>query len=331
MFFETVKKDINDIKDNIVLHGRIRFDENGAALGWAASGITMKFYGRIAVFSFAPFKSTEPEMLMSVADCVKAKYAISDGNETVVVDFEEEGEHELQLLRISSSPTAIYLKDVCIYGKKAEILTAKKQYKIKMEFLGDSITCGYGVFGIETGHRSFEEDATKTYAYLTAQHFLAEGRFLGWSGRGLYCSCGGETTNRFADYFTRDIPSGEDNSWDFSSWQPDILVINGGTNDNGGGAPKDEFKKAAKKLYILARSVYPNAKIIFTLGIMGNSFHKELTELYDEITATDKNYYYLPVKAIWGSETEIGASFHPSYLGQKRLAEELIAFIETII
>ena len=95
MFFELVKKEITEIKENLVFHGRILFSENGAALGWAASGFTMKFKGRIAVFTFSPFKSTEAEMLMSIADGVKAKYSISDGNEQVVVDFEEQGEEIL--------------------------------------------------------------------------------------------------------------------------------------------------------------------------------------------------------------------------------------------
>ena len=330
MFFDVVKKDITKIKENLVFHGRILFSENGAALGWAASGFTMKFKGRIAVFTFSPFKSNESEMLMSIADGVKAKYSISDGNEQVVVDFEEQGEHELTLLRISSSPAELYVKEVILYGEKVELLTAEKKYNLKMEFLGDSITCGYGVFGIETGHRAFEEDATRTYAYLTAQHFCAEGRFLGWSGRGLYGSCGRETFNRFGDYFTRTIPSSEDNSWDFSCWQPDIFVINGGTNDSG-GATHEQFKEKAKELYLFAREKYKNAKIIFMLGAMGNSFHEPLKELCEEINQTDKNYYYLPVKAIWGSDTEIGACSHPSYIGQQRVANELIAFIENII
>ena len=333
MFFEVLKKDLNTIKENLCVHGRVKFDQNGAALAWSASGFTISFKGRIAVFSFCELQNTDVPVIIKVkADGVNSKYSMSNGKEHIIIDFEKEGAHSIELLRASFDAAALYVKSVDVYGEKPEILKAQKSYGLKMEFLGDSITCGYGLFGIKDQYDSFEEDATKTYAYLTAKHFNADARLLGWSGNGIFCSCAGLTADTFDLFFTRELPTSDNNSWDFSVWQPDILVINGGTNDASGGASKEDFKTAAKNLYTLARKVYPNTKIVFCLGAMGNGYDNQLDEMCREINTTDANVYYKPLSPIYENrDLYVGANGHPSFLGQQRTADELTEFLEKII
>ena len=333
MFFKVLKKNLNTIKENLCVHGRVKFDQNGAALAWSASGFTINFKGRIAVFSFCELSNIDTSVIIRIkADGVNSKYSISNGKENIIIDFEKDGAHSIELLRISFSSGALYVKNVAIYGGNPEIQKAQKDYRLKMEFLGDSITCGYGLYGVEERYVSFEEDATKTYAYLTAKHFNAEARLLGWSGTGISCSCSGQTSNNFDRFFTRELPTSDNNSWDFSVWQPDVLVINGGTNDCGGGASKDDYKAAAKNLYALARKVYPNARIVFCLGAMGNAYHNQLDELCREINTTDTNVYYKRLSSICDNrDLYVGANGHPSFIGQQRTAAELIEFLEKII
>ena len=61
--------------------------------------------------------------------------------------------------------------------------------------------------------------------------------------------------------------------WDFSSWQPDIVVINLGTNDKGIPTPVDDETLKAKVLELFAdiRDHYPQAQIVWAYGLMGTA------------------------------------------------------------
>ena len=58
---------------------------------------------------------------------------------------------------------------------------------LRIEFIGDSITCGYGVEG-KTAYEGFKtttENFMKSYAYLTAQKLGAEYSAVCYSGHGI--------------------------------------------------------------------------------------------------------------------------------------------------
>ncbi|MFA5659273.1 MAG: GDSL-type esterase/lipase family protein, partial [Oscillospiraceae bacterium] len=77
-----------------------------------------------------------------------------------------------------------------------------------------------------------------------------------------------------------------DVSWDFS-FKPDLIVINLGQNDisycTGKPEHEAEFMNAYSDFLKQIRNANPNAKILCTLGIMGNS-------LFDEIELAVSNY-----------------------------------------
>ena len=55
-------------------------------------------------------------------------------------------------------------------------------------FIGDSLTAGYGVDGINgiSTFRTADEDVTKTYAYQAAEMLHADSRIVAYSGNGYY-------------------------------------------------------------------------------------------------------------------------------------------------
>ena len=67
------------------------------------------------------------------------------------------------------------------------IVTPGKEREFKIEFVGDSITCGYGVDDPVKEHhfKTSTEDATKTYAFKTAQALNADWSFVSVSGWGI--------------------------------------------------------------------------------------------------------------------------------------------------
>lgn len=199
--------------------------------------------------------------------------------------------------------------------------TAKKDLTI--EFIGDSITCAYGV-GADNQYVGFEtatEDFSKSYAYLTAELIGADYSAVSYSGHGIisgYTSDGKKNADLLVPPVYENVAKNADYAvpWDFSSHPSDVIVLNLGTNDDS-YASKDlknraaEYQAAYVDFLKQIRKCNPDSTIICTLGIMG------CEELYPYIEAAVKDFgdskvtcYQSPTQNINGDG--IGADWHPS-------------------
>lgn len=208
----------------------------------------------------------------------------------------------------------------------------------KIEFYGNSITAGYAVEDYTGKDRP---DSTYTnnylsYAAITARHFNAEYRAICKSGIGITVSW---FPLLMPELYNRLDPNDENSIWDFSLYQPDVVVVNLFQNDSwivnmpeneefkrrfGDQKPNDTFIINAYQNFITSlRKEYPNTKIICALGAMDAT--KEGSKWMGFITTAvancnDKNMYthFMPYKQTPG---------HPSIKEQQEIANSLIAFI----
>ena len=99
----------------------------------------------------------------------------------------------------------------------------------KMEFLGDSITEGLYIWSTYNGQTTvpWRADAPISWASQTAQSLGAEWRQVGFGVQGLLKggSGGVPAANQTFNWIYEGVPR--------DSWQPDMVVINQGTNDGG--------------------------------------------------------------------------------------------------
>ena len=122
--------------------------------------------------------------------------------------------------------------------------TDDKQRRI--EFIGDSITCGYGVVSgyTPTGDRASDK--------LVMPYYDKYG----------FSESGGFGTKKPSEI-----------QWDFSRFKPDVIVVYLGTNDSSYTVYQQGRDKEYTAEYIgllkTVRSKNPDAKIICTLGTMG--------------------------------------------------------------
>jgi lysophospholipase L1-like esterase len=104
----------------------------------------------------------------------------------------------------------------------------------RIEFIGDSITVGYGLDGTyPCTNTAALEDAPKTYGALTAGNLSYDYSIVAVSGRGVirnYVQATTDTSPKMPEYWTRYGTNDADNSYD-NSYRPQIVVINLGTND----------------------------------------------------------------------------------------------------
>ena len=127
--------------------------------------------------------------------------------------------------------------------------------KLRMEVIGDSITSGEGCSGAEKEMtwNSFCFNAVDHYAYMAAKELGAVYHCISQSGWGVFCSWEGNEQQAIPLYYEQvcGLLNGERNKelgalekWDFQKFQPDVVVVNLGTNDGSGTRDMEKVEKA---------------------------------------------------------------------------------------
>lgn len=322
----------NDIINNekIRLLGRHTELDGCVAFDWSNSGITFSFEGTGFWLGYSEYKAPIPAYVKVFVDGIEQRFPISNGSEKTIVDTLSEGVHTATVLKITEGVDKLLFKELTILGSEPKLLDAPAPKSRRIEFFGDSITCGYGVLAEQsvTVYNTYEQDSTKAYAFLTAAAFDAEIRSECISGQGIICNCDGKVDYEIPKFFMHSSRTKEKH--DHSSWTPDVVVINAGTNDVGGGIANEIITEGAINFILSVRNHYPSAKIVWFYGMMMNGYISALEKAVKTVNLTDKDVYFLTCESIFDRTGETGAVGHPNELGQRRGADELIAKISEI-
>jgi hypothetical protein len=279
-----------DAMDNVKLLGRTyRADDGSLWMGLSGTGAELEFTGeRLSVTLRGNAASSDKAARVGVfvdgqrtSDiCVNASQQTVDvtgkGSTPVTVRI-------VKLSECSDSCCAIVGADA--HGGSIKKASDKQR---KIEFIGDSITCGYGVDDPDLTHgfSTATEDCTKGYAYKTAQLLNADHSLVSFSGYGVVSGWTGtgekNTYSLVEPYYESygftensgfDGKKPSDIKWDFSRFVPDVVVLNLGTNDMSytldDPGRQQEYIAGYVDFLKKIRSVNPNAKIICALGTMG--------------------------------------------------------------
>ena len=202
----------------------------------------------------------------------------------------------------------------------------------RIELIGDSITAGYGNEGPGTacaGNVVALENEYLSYGALAARSVGAEHVTIAWSGR---------TIEEMRGLYDRTLPSRPASRWDFSSFKPDAIVINLGTNDFNRGDPGQAgFARPYVAFVQRLRALYPDAVIVCVLGPMLTDGYPAgahaltharayLTEAVAQLRAAgDARVSMLEVPS-QDFANGFGCDYHPS-LKTHRLMGELLATV----
>jgi len=191
----------------------------------------------------------------------------------------------------------------------------------RLEFIGDSITCGYGDEGpdMNCGFTAGTENHYITYAALTARALGAELSTVAWSGKGVVCNYGDEADscqNPLPTYYDRTLPDEASSQWDFSRFVPDAVVVNLGTNDfsTAQDPSQMDFESAYSALLERVRDAYPSAHIFCTNGpLLSGTDLTTVMDYIDDVIATlgDPEISSFAIPAQDGSDG-YGCDWHPS-------------------
>jgi len=319
--------------------GRIAMTDSAAQLSWAASTMSIRFDGTgvaallkdergdnyyIVVVDGKPVSTLHP-------DGSKRLYTLASGIPP--------GQHSLELFK----RTEWAMGKTWFYGfipdDHTTLLSAPPARRRKIEFFGNSITCGYAVedtSGQDRGTAPYE-NAYTAYAAITARHFNAEYNCTAKSGIGITISW---FPLIMPEMYDRLDPEDPNSKWDFSLFKPDVVVINLFQNDSwlinmpdheqfkaryGKTAPGADVIVGAYKSFVQkVREKYPGAYIICMLGNMdatkeGAPWPGYVQKAVDLLGDKKISTLFVPYK---------GTSGHPSRAEQEALAQRLIRCID---
>ncbi|MBR5180067.1 MAG: lipase [Lachnospiraceae bacterium] len=223
----------------------------------------------------------------------------------------------------------------------------------KLEFIGDSITCGYGVDDPDPTHnfKTLTEDVTKGFAYKTAAALNCDHSMFSISGYGIISGFTDNPEFRHADqliptfyesmglsYDKLDgIPVPHAVRWDFSKYIPDIIVLNLGTNDDSFCQDdKDRQSWYASKyteFLKLIRKHNQKAYIVCAFGLMGDRLYPTICDavgIYKAETGDTRiQTVHLPEQDF--EHVGYGADYHPLESEHEKAAKVLIPVLSEII
>lgn len=326
---------------HIVYEGRVAFTREAAELMWSGTSVKINFSGTSISGSF---KDADTANYYNVIIDNKLVSKIQFDREQkiyVLAEGLEPGAHLLELFkRTEWDKGKTFFYGFECSDKSASLSPPQKPAR-KIEFFGNSITCGYGIEdAVNDSPVGFFENSYNAYAAITARHFNAQAHYTAKSGIGI-------TVSWFPmvmwEMYDRLDPTNPSSKWNFAAYTPDVVVINLLQNDywltnmpdhpefirNFGTTKPDStvIIGAYKNFVQLVRQKYPQAQIICMLGNMditskGSRWPGYVQSAVQELKDEKIKTFFVPFKETGG---------HPKTGEQKVLADALIKFIEANI
>jgi lysophospholipase L1-like esterase len=205
-----------------------------------------------------------------------------------------------------------------------------------IEFVGDSITCGYGVLGPDESHCFSNDTEAEDLAWgaLTARQLGAAHTAIAFSGKGVIRNVDNSTTDLVPTIFERTLAD-DPAAWGFTAYTPDVVVVDLGTNDFGQGDPGAAFVTGYTAFAAKIRGHYPNAWILIAQSPMvsGDSRTK-MAGYLDQVvkartSAGDTKIAFMDL-AEQDANDKFGCDYHPSKTTQAKMATQAVAKLRAV-
>lgn len=330
---------VANTSDSIHYMGRIDHSDSSSIFYWSGTSAKINFEGKSIS---AVLKDETGNNYYNVIIDEDSILIVRPSNKKEIITLAnnlKDGHHSVELFKRTEYDRGQTKFYGFMLGKGATLLSPDPVRKRKIEFYGNSITCGYAVDDTTGADRpdSIFTNNYKSYANITARYFDAEYHCTAKSGIGITISW---FPTIMPDIYDRVDPRDEASQWDFSKFTPDVVVVNLMQNDSwlvnrpdhpsfekyfGTKKPSEEYIINAYKNFVSKlREKYPNAEIICTMGGMdatreGSAWPGYVDKAIGQMNDSKIHSYFMPYKQTPG---------HPYVEEQKTMAKGLIQFID---
>ena len=331
------------------IHYLGRFDTRdpaGPRFAWPGTAIAATFQGTGIQ---ATLTDTGTNYLVAVIDGgAPTVVATTGSNKTYSIASNlAAGQHTLVLTKRTEANVGVE-QILALTPQGGALIPSADPFTRRIEYVGDSITCGYGDIGAGPNcHFSADtEDETVAYGSLTAAALDAQQTAIAYSGKGMYREYGGSTTNQMPVLFNRTLPDDATSTWGFTTPAPDVVVINLSSNDFATGDPGDAFVQAYATFLQTLRQHYPDAYVVCVLAATMEEPNRTIAASYIQgvvqraRSAGHSRVSTLQIPgdagAFFGFALQLasdgyGCDYHPSVKTQSLMGTQLAAAIPPIV
>ena len=355
----------------VVPRGRVNRGERGITFFWTGSSLDFAVSGsELSVEIDVPPDSLCPWICIYLNDHLLQRRLLQRGLQTVTV-YDHLNYTECKQIRIVKDSPAL-LQNAVYEGETFYTVTAihtdgafsaLPPKKMKIELIGDSITSGEGLFGypglITEDLWFFTAQSELHYGTRIARALDADLRIVTQAGWGVYIGYTNMLSYNIPSVYERScgvltspsaIDRGAQDPYDFASWQPDLVIVNLGTNDAAafvnpgytdpatgtyykmrtepdGSLNKNDLLKvqeAVLSFLSVLRKCNPRARIIWCYGMMGHELEPTLQSAIAAFADPLTTYVSLP-DTLPG---EFGSVDHPGIPSHRKTADRLLAAIQ---
>lgn len=287
----------------------------------------------------------QPYMAVLVNGKLLKRFAVSEGTAQYELYRSEKAE-KVRIRLVKLSENAFSKVGVLSFSADGKLTATKPCSERRIEFVGDSITCGFGIEGksVCDNFRTSTENPLINYASLTANGLGAEYQLTSWTAIGVYSNSVKDervtepdnawTMPVIYDYTDKAVDGmlgNEPEKWNFSRFAPQLIVVNLGTNDKDftRGIPERTaaFENCYREFIAHIREKNPQAHIICALGAMGRELLPQVENAVKMLA--DERITSLGFE-VQREEDGIGSEWHPSAVTHRKMADKLIAEIKRL-
>ena len=310
--------------------GRNLFKDDIRMFTYTCSGIEFEFVGTSA--SIDVICGGKARVAVYVNDELTEDIILDKGETSLDVFSANKAQYsKIKFCKLSEMGyNYVGVKSINVTSQGMIYPSAEKAYSI--EYIGDSVTCGYGIDNDDFGNGS------KSYAALAAERFDVDYSICACGGIGVYSAyTEGNTPNRdslIGELYDKQMIDNE--IWDFSQ-QYDLIVINMGSNDNVWVRDIDErkqkFGEAYYELIAQVREANPDAYIICSYGVLSTGLMDEIRKQADRYSSENGDSKLYCFQYEWHDIVRdgYGTNYHPSAKTHENMANALSDYISELL
>lgn len=326
----------------IRIEGRAAASDQGPRFAWPGTRVHIRFEGtalhvRLAEAPFGDAIRDRDTIGVSVDGAPLAQFSLAPGEHVYrVAEGLPRAMHDVVIVKLTETEQGtVTLRSVASDGPLAQAAPAQPR---RMLAIGDSITAGYGIDGPPGCHYDARfANAARAWFSLAADALGAERHVIAWSGRGLVWNYDRRLEPTMATLARLSIGGEPDALHDPTSFVPDAVVVNLGTNDTS--RPEYEsgaFALAYLELLATLRESYPSARVVVAYGpLLSDDYPQPGSGTLRHMRATlegmvaqrrqlgDTNVVLLELPSAQGREG-VGCDAHPSARTHERLSLLLV-------
>jgi lysophospholipase L1-like esterase len=262
-----------------------RFDTRDAAgprFAWPGSAIAATFQGTGIQVTLTDSGTNDFSVVVDGAAPVKLATTGKSKTYTLASNLPA-GQHTVVLSKRTESFVGV-VQYLGFTVQGGALVASPDPFARRIEYVGDSITCGYGNLGAgpSCSFSDDTEDETAAYGAIAAASLNAQQTVIAYSGKGMLRDNSGSTSNEMPLLFGLSLADDTTSAWPFQTPPPDVVVINLSTNDFAKGDPGSGFEQAYVTFLHQVRAKYPDAYVICAASPMMSGTSRDTAVGYIE-------------------------------------------------